>query len=432
MMRKLIEKKFDKWARKIRDEHGIPLSLRLPNGKELQLAGACNQQVVVTIHNKTVLPSLMNATLDKLADAYVQEKIDVKGELREIISVAHKLANASNASVQTRLQRVVKHLSHSRKSDRKAIEYHYDVSNDFYKLWLDRNMVYSCAYFANGDEDIETAQMAKIDHILKKIDLKPNQTLLDIGCGWGALVIRAAQKYGAQCLGITLSENQFAFANARIKQAGLADRVEIRLMDYRDLEGTFDRITSVGMFEHVGKRNLPTYFSKIQQLLKDEGVAMNHGITSTDADSGDTALGGGDFIDKYVFPEGELPHLSLVLDKMQRSGLEVFDVENLRRHYANTLGIWAERFEQNSESIRLLVDEKKYRIWRIYLAGCAHAFETDQISIYQIVCRKAGRSAASLPWSRRYMYVRTGIMTACANKNVLAEKASFNDGVAQR
>ena len=346
----------------------------------------------------------MSATLDKLADAYIQEKIDVQGGLREIISVAYKLAMASNASTQTRLQRVVKHLSHSRKSDRKAIEYHYDVSNDFYKLWLDRNMVYSCAYFASGDEDLETAQMAKIDHILKKIDLKPNQTLLDIGCGWGALVIRAAQKYGAQCLGITLSENQFALANARIKQAGLAGRVEIRLIDYRDLEGSFDRITSVGMFEHVGKRNLPTYFSKIQQLLKDEGVAMNHGITSTDADSGDTILGGGDFIDKYVFPEGELPHLSLVLDKMQRSGLEIFDVENLRRHYANTLGIWTERFEQNSQLIRSLVDEKKYRIWRIYLAGCAHAFETDQISIYQIVCRKAGRPAASLPWSRHYMY----------------------------
>ena len=403
-MHKLIEKKFDKWARKIRDEHGVPLSFRLSNGRELQLAGADNQQVVVTIHNKTALPSLMSATLDKLADAYIQEKIDVQGGLREIISVAYKLAMASNASTQTRFQRVVKHLSHSRKSDRKAIEYHYDVSNDFYKLWLDRNMVYSCAYFASGDEDLETAQMAKIDHILKKIDLKPNQTLLDIGCGWGALVIRAAQKYGAQCLGITLSENQFALANARIKQAGLAGRVEIRLIDYRDLEGSFDRITSVGMFEHVGKRNLPTYFSKIQQLLKDEGVAMNHGITSTDADSGDTILGGGDFIDKYVFPEGELPHLSLVLDKMQRSGLEIFDVENLRRHYANTLGIWTERFEQNSQLIRSLVDEKKYRIWRIYLAGCAHAFETDQISIYQIVCRKAGRPAALLPWSRRYMY----------------------------
>lgn len=404
LMNKLIEKKFDKWTRKIRDEYGIPLSFRLWDGEDLQLAGADNQQVVVTIHNKLVLPSLMNATLDNLAEAYVQEKIDVKGGLREIISVAYQLAIASNSSTQTRLQRVVKHLSHSRKSDRNAIEYHYDVSNDFYRLWLDRNMVYSCAYFASGDEDLETAQMAKIDHILKKIDLRPNQTLLDIGCGWGALVIRAAQKYDAQCLGITLSENQFALANARVKEAGLADRVEIRLIDYRDLEGTFDRITSVGMFEHVGKRNLPTYFSKLQQLLKDEGIAMNHGITSTDADSGDTILGGGDFIDKYVFPEGELPHLSLVLDKMQRSGLEIFDVENLRRHYANTLEIWAERFEQNSQAIRTLVDEKKYRIWRIYLAGCAHAFETDQISIYQIVCRKAGKPAASLPWSRRYMY----------------------------
>jgi cyclopropane-fatty-acyl-phospholipid synthase len=265
-------------------------------------------------------------------------------------------------------------------------------------------MVYSCAYFENGDEDLATAQIKKIDHILTKIQVQPGQRLLDIGCGWGALVLRAAQKFGAQCVGVTLSQNQFDLATARVKAAGLENQIEIRLQDYRDVEGRFDRITSVGMFEHVGRKNLPGYFKKVHDLLADDGIAMNHGITSSDADSGETALGGGEFIDRYVFPDGELPHISLALESMQRGGLEAVDVESLRRHYAHTLDIWAENFEAHAEEARKLVDDEKFRIWRVYLAGCAYAFENDDVSIYQVVCRRAGRSAKTLPWSRRYMY----------------------------
>ena len=209
-------------------------------------------------------------------------------------------------------------------------------------------MVYSCAYFENGDEDLATAQLKKIDHILTKIQLQPGQRLLDIGCGWGALVIRAAQKFGAKCVGVTLSQNQFDLATQRVKDAGLEGQVEIRLQDYRDIDGQFDRITSVGMFEHVGRKNLPGYFQQIHDLLADDGVAMNHGITSTDAESGETALGGGEFIDRYVFPDGELPHIGLALESLQRGGLEAVDVESLRRHYARTLDIWAERFETHA------------------------------------------------------------------------------------
>ena len=217
-------------------------------------------------------------------------------------------------------------------------------------------------------------------------------------------MLRAAQKFGAHCVGVTLSQNQFDLATERVRRAGLENQIEIRLQDYRDVEGQFDRITSVGMFEHVGRKNLPGYFTKVRELLADDGVAMNHGITSSDADSGETSLGGGEFIDRYVFPDGELPHVSLAIEAAQRGGLEVVDAESLRRHYARTLDIWTENFEAKADQARQLVDDEKFRIWRVYLAGCAYAFENDDVSIYQLVCRKAGRSAKTLPWSRRYMY----------------------------
>ncbi|KND55451.1 Cyclopropane-fatty-acyl-phospholipid synthase [Candidatus Paraburkholderia kirkii] len=360
----------------------------------------------MTLHVKsaTALPYLLEPSLDNLGEAYVKGKIDIDGKLSDIINIGYSLAKSTVTSA-SKLARLRRYFNHSKASDKKAIQYHYDVSNEFYQLWLDKNMVYSCAYFENGDEDLDTAQLKKIDHILTKIQVRPGQRLLDIGCGWGALVIRAAQKFGVTCVGVTLSENQFRLATERVKAAGLEDRIEIRLQDYRDIPGQFDRITSVGMFEHVGRKNLPEYFAKIHDLLVDDGIAMNHGITSSDADSGETSLGGSEFIDKYVFPDGELPHIGLALESMQRGGLEAVDVESLRRHYAHTLDIWADRFEEHVEEARkLVVDDEHFRIWRVYLAGCAYAFENDDVSIYQVICRKAGRSAKTLPWSRRYIY----------------------------
>ena len=267
-------------------------------------------------------------------------------------------------------------------------------------------MVYSCAYFEQGNEDLATAQLKKLDHILTKIQLHPGESLLNIGCGWGALVLRAAEKFGARCVGITLSRNQYELATARVAEAGLSDRISIRLQDYRDVEGSFDRITSVGMFEHVGLKNLPLYFKKISSLLADDGMVMNHGITTTNTDHRGARNGGGEFIERYVFPDGELPHIGRVLCAMQDGGLETLDVENLRRHYAQTCALWANNFEKNTALIKTLVDDRRYRIWRIYLAGCAHAFTHDWISINQIVCCKAGRQAERLGWSRDYMYQR--------------------------
>jgi len=293
---------------------------------------------------------------------------------------------------------------HTRAQDAAAVRYHYDVSNAFYQAWLDPGMVYSCAYFEQGDETLADAQRKKIDHILRKINLRPGQSLLDIGCGWGALAIRAAQRYGARCVGITLSENQAALAREQVARAGMGHLVEIRLEDYRDVKGKFDRVTSVGMFEHVGQRQLPAYFARMRALLDEDGVAMNHGITSTHVHGQPAPYGGGEFIGRYVFPHGELAHVGAVLRAMQEGGLEALDVENLRRHYARTCAAWTDNYEANAAQIRTLTDARRFRIWQVYLAGCTYAFSQDWISLYQIVCRKAGKDPGAIPWSRRYMY----------------------------
>jgi cyclopropane-fatty-acyl-phospholipid synthase len=397
------EKKLAQWVDEVRNKANLPARLVLWSGQQYDFGHFAAPQVTLKVNSAAALPLLLEPSLDNLGEAYVKGKIDIEGKLADIINISYSLARNTVTSA-SKLARVRRYFTHSKTTDKRAIQYHYDVSNEFYKLWLDENMVYSCAYFENGDEDLATAQLKKIDHILTKIQLQPDQTLLDIGCGWGALVLRAAQKFGARCVGVTLSQNQFDLATQRVKDAGLQDRIEIRLQDYRDVTGQFDRITSVGMFEHVGRKNLPGYFTKVRELLADDGVAMNHGITSSDAESGETALGGGEFIDRYVFPDGELPHIGLALEAAQRGGLEAVDVESLRRHYAHTLDLWADNFEARAQEAKQLVDDEKFRIWRVYLAGCAYAFEHDDVSIYQIVCRKAGRSATTLPWSRRYMY----------------------------
>ncbi|HEY3537111.1 MAG TPA: cyclopropane-fatty-acyl-phospholipid synthase family protein [Trinickia sp.] len=399
------EKKLAQWVEDVRATTNLPARLVLWDGQQHDFGSFAAPQVTLKVNHASALPLLLEPSLDNLGEAYVKGKIDIEGKLSDIISIGYSLAK-NTITGASKLARVRRYFNHTKSSDKKAIQYHYDVSNAFYQLWLDENMVYSCAYFENGDEDLATAQLKKIDHILTKIQLQPGQRLLDIGCGWGALVLRAASKFGAKCVGVTLSQNQFDLATERVKAAGLVDRIEIRLQDYRDIPGQFDRVTSVGMFEHVGRKNLPTYFAKVRELLAEDGIAMNHGITSTDYDSGETALGGGEFIDRYVFPDGELPHISLALESLQRGGLEAVDIESLRRHYARTLNIWTENFETYADEARKLVDDEKFRIWRLYLAGCAYAFEHDDVSIYQIVCRRAGRSAQTLPWSRRYMYDR--------------------------
>ncbi len=397
------------WVAQLKSRTNLPILLQWGEtpapGSGLRLGDFSTPKVVIRVRKPGAVPKLLSPTLDSLGEAYVEGLIDVDGSVDDILDMAHGLAEAGSKT-ESRLTRIAHHFTHTKKGDSEAVQYHYDVSNEFYQAWLDPRMVYSCAYFENGDETLEEAQLKKIDHILTKVQLQPGQRLLDIGCGWGALVIRAAGKFGARCLGVTLSQRQFDLATERVRAAGLQDKVEIRLQDYRDVQGQFDRITSVGMFEHVGLDHLEEYFARIRRLLADEGWVLNHGITSTDANDGETSYGGGRFIDRYVFPQGELPHISTVLKTLQAGGLEALDVESLRRHYARTMALWSQSFEAGGEKLRAMVDEKRWRIWRVYLAGCQWAFEHDEISLYQVLCRKSGRPARGLPWSRRWMYAR--------------------------
>jgi cyclopropane-fatty-acyl-phospholipid synthase len=399
------------WSAGIRSQLALPLRVILWNGKQYDFS-AEPPRVTIRVPRPAAVRYLLSPSLYNLGSAYVEGAIEVSGRAADMIAIVNALARTSLREKHGAVARMMHSMVHTREKDAEAIRYHYDVSNDFYSAWLDPGMVYSCAYFDNGDEDLATAQLKKIDHILAKIDVRPGQRLLDIGCGWGALVIRAAQRYGAYCVGVTLSENQMLLAREQVERAGLQDLVEIRLQDYRDVSGQFDRITSVGMFEHVGIAHLAEYFKRINALLAPGGVAMNHGLTSTDVDSRGTPYGGGEFINRYVFPHGELAHLGTVIRSMQEGGLEVRDVENLRRHYARTCAIWTDNFEANAERIRKLTDPKRFRIWHVYLAGCTYAFNHDWISLYQVVCGKAGQEPSSIPWSRRYMYPAPAPLTS--------------------
>ncbi len=296
---------------------------------------------------------------------------------------------------------------HTRRDDREAIQHHYDVSNEFYALWLDPRMVYSCAYFRHEDDTLEQAQRQKLDHICTKLMLKPGEKFLDIGCGWGALAMRAAEKYGVDATGITLSENQFRLATERIRAAGLQDRCRVLLLDYRDApgEGVYDKIASVGMFEHVGLKNLPVYFGTVRRLLREKGLFLNHGITSSDPENGAVGMGGGEFIGRYVFPRGELPHLHRAIHDMSAQDLEVHDVECLRPHYAKTLAFWSASFEEHLAEAVAASSERTARIWRLYLAGCAYGFEEGWMSIHQVLASKRTRPGrTALPLTRDWMY----------------------------
>lgn len=395
----IAEHQLDAWLAKSTTTSSLNLALELWNGRRFELGKF--PKVTIRLSSPKALPCLLNPSLNSLGTAYVEGLIDIDGPMDAIIQQASALSATSEQSHRSR----VTGIAHSRKLDSESIQFHYDVSNEFYRTWLDEQMVYSCAYFRHPDDSLEQAQIDKIDHILRKIYLKPGQRLLDIGCGWGALVLRAAQKFGARCVGITLSQRQFELAQERVKKAGLQDRIEIRLQDYRDVKEQFDRITSVGMFEHVGLKNLGLYFRKIHDLLENDGIVMNHGITSGVANSAGTPYGGGDFIDRYVFPNGELPHIGLALQEISNAGLEATDVENLRLHYARTLWQWSRRFEANLDKLREMVGEERFRVWRVYMPGCAYAFEQNWVALHQIVaCKSATPGKYPLPLTREYMY----------------------------
>jgi cyclopropane-fatty-acyl-phospholipid synthase len=292
---------------------------------------------------------------------------------------------------------------HSKRRDAEAIGFHYNQPVEFYRTFLDPHMVYSCAYFDDGISNLGDAQLAKIDLILNKVRLRPGETLLDIGCGWGALVVRAAQKFGAKVVGVTLSAQQYAEGQRRIAAANIADRAAIELRDYRDLGGRmFDKIVSVGMVEHVGRERLATYFSTAYQALKSRGLFLNHGIAQLKSEAGYRVSG---FMARYVFPDGDLLPIATMTREAERAGFEVRDVENLREHYALTLRLWVANLEANRDLAIRLTDERTYRIWRLYMAGSAQGFWRGRMALFQSLLAKPDHEGnAAVPATRRELY----------------------------
>ena len=295
-----------------------------------------------------------------------------------------------------------------KRHNRSLIQFHYDVSNDFYRLFLDQEMVYSCGYFSHWDNTLDQAQRDKLDHICRKLRLEPGERFLDIGCGWGALVCHAAQHYGVQAEGVTLSQEQLDYAREKIARLGLEDRVKVSLQDYVTLEGRYHKIASIGMYEHVGIANYPGYFRKVISLLEDRGIFLNHGITRRAKLAGRTAgriSASRRVLLKYIFPGSELDDIGHTLQVMEGCGLEVHDVENLRPHYGRTCRLWYQRLLAQEEAAIAAVGYERYRMWLVYLAAVALTFEIGAMRIYQTVTTKrAPMAGAVLPPTRADLY----------------------------
>ncbi len=394
------------------------VALRLWNGEYVQ--GGPDSPCTVVLHHAPVLRHLvLHRDLVHLAESYLAGELDAEGDLEQLFDLidyaetmrlspmdkwrilkdAFRLPRQTTAAVRAVDDSFARH-----QNSRETIAHHYDVSNAFYRLWLDPEMVYSCAYFRDAGQSLADAQRDKLDYICRKLRLKPGQTLLDIGCGWGALIRWAARHYGVRAHGITLSEQQCRYANERIREEGLADRVTVELRDYRALEGEscYDRIVSVGMFEHVGVANFPRYFGTVKRLLKPDGLFLNHGITNDRGWQDNPATR---FINRYIFPDGELTRISKVQEAMEDAGFEILDVESLRRHYTLTLRHWVRALESHQREAVATAGEATFRLWRLYMAGSAYYFDQGTTNVYQVLVAPAYRSPP-VPLRREDLYRR--------------------------
>lgn len=401
------------------------IQLKLPSGQTL---GQKQAPVRLHLQSWSTLRSLHNAQIGALAEDYVEGRLSLQGSMRDIMAAVVALLPQGAPPAQTGwvdrcFGRWLSRQAHTRSKDSAQIEFHYDLSDAFYALWLDPRRVYSCAYYRQDEFDLAQAQEAKLDHICRKLMLKPGERFLDVGAGWGALLLWAAEHYGVDATGITLSRNQQAYVQGLIDKRGLQHRVRIELRDYRDLDEAqpYDKVASVGMFEHVGRAHLQGYFAKLGRLLRPGGLLMNHGITAGAPDHHHLGAGLGSFIEKYIFPGGELMHASTVLADMAHAGLEMVDTENLRPHYARTLWAWSDALESQVQEAQAILSENKgpevapkiVRAYRLYLAGCAMAFEQGWIALHQMLAtRPSGQvdghplrgAQSDYPFRREHLY----------------------------
>jgi cyclopropane-fatty-acyl-phospholipid synthase len=403
----------------------VPVAVRLPAGERV---GPPAATVTLSFKDWSGLATMAAGQIGRMAEDFVESRVQLEGRMRDLMAVAARLLPGnpvcSDTTWWTQMLRRAKSLAHhTPQKDAWQVQFHYDVSDEFYALWLDPRRVYSCAYYADPALSLAQAQEAKLDHICRKLMLRPGEKFLDIGAGWGGLLMWAAEHYGVEATGITLSKNQHAHVDRLIRDAGLQGRVRMQLRDYRELDESegFDKISSVGMFEHVGQVNMPAYFAKIFRLLKPGGLVLNHGITAGGIHPGHMGAGMGEFIEKYIFPGGELLHISHVLREVAVAGLEMVDTENLRPHYGRTLWAWSDALEERLDEARRVLasnrnaehGEKVLRAYRLYLAGSAMSFEQGWMGLHQILATRPDgllqtgsvRGAQSAyPFNREYMY----------------------------
>ena len=389
VLSKLLSKAFD-----------VPVMVTYWDGKS-ENYGDGLPKIHIKLNEKPNMKSLAKMPTFTLAEAYMNRGIEIEGSIQELIASAYRQSGSFLTDQSGFKGTLTKMLhGHDKNESKEDIHSHYDIGNDFYKEWLGPSMTYSAAYWPKDGMTLEEAQMAKVHHILDKLHSEPGKKLLDIGSGWGTLIITAAQEYGLETYGVTLSEEQYAFTNQRIQELGLQDKVHVMLRDYRDVDMTCDYITSVGMFEHVGKENLGEYFKDVANYLVPNGRALIHGITGQHYGAGVDP-----FIQKYIFPGGYIPNIAENVTHIMEAGMQLDDIEPLRRHYQKTLETWTENYHAVYDKTVAERGEAFARAWDLYLQGSAASFESGNIDVIQFLMTK-GAAGQGLPMSRAYMTAR--------------------------
>ncbi len=382
----------------IKSTFDIPLQVTYPNGN-IETYNGSNPHVKLKLNKNFSVSELSKDPSIVLGEAVMDGDIEIYGSIQELILSAYRCGDSFLRN--SKFSKLIPKQFHDKKHSKSDIQKHYDIGNDFYKLWLDDTMTYSCAYFKHENDSLEQAQLNKVHHILNKLNAQPGGKLLDIGCGWGTLIITAAKEYGLNATGITLSEEQASFITKRVKEEGLENKVTVLIKDYRDIRETYDYITSVGMFEHVGKENLSQYFQTISKRLNINGLALIHGITGQVG--GNHGSGTNSWINKYIFPGGYIPRLTENLNHIASAGLQIADLEPLRRHYQKTLELWTKNFHNALPEVQKTHDKRFINMWDLYLQSCAASFESGNIDIFQYLLSK-GVSKDTMPMTRDYMY----------------------------